>query len=151
MMPTGSKPPPEEAADLYNGILQGLVGSNILPLSTSGNPKFDLMLLGLDPSGSVASLFPNRPQPNMVEPWVTFLTNAPETPPGRVTFTFPVINSTTEIALVVTGIKLSLPVYVVQGGNRPTSLPKLPVERISPKQGNVTWFLDQDAAAFLPK
>ncbi|CAK9146510.1 unnamed protein product [Ilex paraguariensis] len=150
MMPRdGSIPTPEEAADRYNGILKELVDSKILPLSATGYPKFDLMLLGTGPSGTVGSLFPNRPQPNTDKPWVTFLDDAPEKPPGRVTLVFPVIDSASEIALVVTGIKFALVVYVVMGGHRPPGLRKLPVERIQSKQRSVTRFLDQDAAAFL--
>ncbi|XP_073131519.1 probable 6-phosphogluconolactonase 4, chloroplastic [Henckelia pumila] len=144
------KKSPEGAAHDYEERLEHLVKSKILPLSdASGFPKFDLMLLGMGPDGHVASLFPNRPQRYEKKRWVTFITDSPKPPPPRITFTFPVINSASEIAMVVTGAELANTVKIALGGNAqdPDSTP-LPVTEVS-AEGELTWFLDQDAASKL--
>ncbi|XP_020089010.1 probable 6-phosphogluconolactonase 4, chloroplastic, partial [Ananas comosus] len=95
---------PEGAADDYETCLKQLVKDGIIALSaSSGFPRFDLMLLGMGPDGHIASLFPGHPLINEKERWVTFIKDSPKPPPERITFTFPVINSSAYIAMVVTG------------------------------------------------
>ncbi|KAG6669010.1 hypothetical protein CIPAW_01G213300 [Carya illinoinensis] len=94
----------EGAADDYEACLKSLVNRNVIALSeASGFPKFNLMLLGMGPDGHVASLFPGHPLLKENEKWVTFIKDSPKPPPKRITFTFPMINSSTYIALVITG------------------------------------------------
>ncbi|KAM7271534.1 hypothetical protein ACFE04_030748 [Oxalis oulophora] len=94
----------EGAADDYETCLRHLVHTNVLALSTiSGYPKFDLELLGMGPDGHVASLFPGHPLVKEKEKWVTFIKDSPKPPPERITFTFPVINSSAYNVLVVCG------------------------------------------------
>lgn len=138
------KKSPEGAAEDYETRHRDLVHKNVLPLSASGFPKFDLMLLGMGPDGHVASLFPNRPQRFEKERWVTFIKDSPKPPPPRITYTFPVINSSSEIAMVITGAELANAVKDVLGN--PNS--NLPAAEVSP-QGLLTWFLDKDAASKL--
>ncbi|XP_027109988.1 probable 6-phosphogluconolactonase 4, chloroplastic [Coffea arabica] len=145
IFPINDKKSPEGAAEDYEALHRDLVERKILPLSdATGFPKFDLMLLGMGPDGHVASLFPNHPQRNEEERWVTFITNSPKPPPPRITYTFPVINSSSEIAMVVTGAELATAVKDVLGN--PNS--NLPAAEVSP-QGLLTWFLDKDAASKL--
>ncbi|KAL3524444.1 hypothetical protein ACH5RR_017278 [Cinchona calisaya] len=139
------KKSPEDAADDYEERHQDLVARKILPLSeATGFPKFDLMLLGMGPDGHVASLFPNRTQRFEKKRWVTFIKDSPKPPPPRITYTFPVINSSSEIAMVVTGAEIANAVKDALGN--PNS--ELPAAEVSP-EGLLTWFLDKDAASKL--
>ncbi|PIN16539.1 6-phosphogluconolactonase - like protein [Handroanthus impetiginosus] len=144
-----SKESPEGAADDYEERIKQLVESKIIPISnTSCFPKFDHMLLGMGPDGHVASLFPTRTQRYEKKRWVTFITDSPKPPPPRITFTFPVINSASEIAMVITGAELAdATKTVLGGGGDPGSVP-LPAAEVS-AEGELTWFLDKDAASKL--
>ncbi|XP_062120010.1 probable 6-phosphogluconolactonase 4, chloroplastic isoform X2 [Humulus lupulus] len=137
----------EGAADDYETCLRQLVKSGVIDLSeASGFPKFDLMLLGMGPDGHVASLFPGHPLVNEKEKWVTFIKNSPKPPPERITFTFPVINSSAYIALVVTGAGKADAVQKALGSSDDSNT--LPVQLVSPA-GELTWFLDKNAASKL--
>ncbi|GMP70697.1 hypothetical protein CsSME_00029437 [Camellia sinensis var. sinensis] len=138
----------EAAADDYETCLKHLVKIKTVDLSeASGFPKFDLMLLGMGPDGHVASLFPGHPLVHESKQWVTSIKDSPKPPPERITFTFPVINSSANIALVVAGAGKAHAVNVALGsGQNSDSL--LPVQMVSP-EGEVTWFLDSGAASKL--
>ncbi|KAK1421451.1 hypothetical protein QVD17_23795 [Tagetes erecta] len=139
----------EAAADDYETCVKHLIHNNIISVSeTSGLPKFDLMLLGMGPDGHVASLFPGHPLLKEKKKWVAFIKESPKPPPERITFTFPVINSSANIALVVAGASKAHPVHVTLGnGNGEDEV--LPVQMVSPDEGKLTWFLDKDAASKL--
>ncbi|CAI9786256.1 unnamed protein product [Fraxinus pennsylvanica] len=140
---------PDGAANDYEARLKHLVESKIIPISdASGFPKFDLMLLGMGPDGHVASLFPTHQQRYEKKRWVTFITDSPKPPPPRITFTFPVINSSSEIAMVVTGADLANTVKIALGGGLEPGSTPLPCMEVSP-EGGLTWFLDKDAASKL--
>lgn len=143
------KKTPEGAADDYEARLKQLVESGILPLSPAGFPKFDLMLLGMGHDGHVASLFPNRPQRHEMKRWVTFITDSPKPPPPRITFTFPVINSASENAMVITGVELANMVNIALGDGVPPDGVPPPCTEVSAEH-KLTWFLDKDAASKLP-
>ncbi|KAI3457955.1 hypothetical protein Pfo_014618 [Paulownia fortunei] len=137
---------PNEVAKDYEARLKTLVDKKVIPLSDCGFPKFDLMLLGMGPDGHVASLFPNRPQRYEKKRWVTYITDSPKPPPPRITFTFPVINSATNIAMVVTGKEVADAVATVLDGK--IILPPLPAAEVQAEE-ETTWFLDKDAASKL--
>ncbi|KAE9463229.1 hypothetical protein C3L33_04864, partial [Rhododendron williamsianum] len=138
-------PAPEDAADDYEACLKSLVEKKVLELSQASSfPKFDLMLLGMGPDGHVASLFPKHPLLQEKNRWVTYIKDSPKMPPERITFTFPVINSSAYIALVVTGADLAKAVHIALGNHEPSDI--LPVQMVSP-EGELTWFLDKPAAS----
>lgn len=140
----------EGAADDYETCLKQLVKSKVVDYSAAeGVPKFDLMLLGMGPDGHVASLFPGHPLLNEKERWVTFIKDSPKPPPERITFTFPVINASANIALVVTGAGKAGPVARAFGSDQAGS-DLLPVQMLSLKDGSFTWFTDKDAVSKLP-
>ncbi|XP_057453924.1 probable 6-phosphogluconolactonase 4, chloroplastic isoform X2 [Lotus japonicus] len=137
----------EGAADDYETCLRHLVKSNVITSSVSGFPKFDLMLLGMGPDGHVASLFPGHPLVEENKRWVAFIKDSPKPPPERITFTFPVINSSAYAALVVTGSGKADAVHsVLRGGSQNSN--KLPAALVSP-EGELKWFLDKGAASKL--
>lgn len=137
----------EGAADDYETCIKHLVNIKVVDASPSGFPKFDLTLLGMGPDGHVASLFPGHPLVNEKEKWATFITDSPKPPPERITFTFPVINSSAYVALVVCGAGKA---DVVQKALRKNENPDvvLPVQMVSP-EGELKWFLDKGAASKL--
>ncbi|XP_043703018.1 probable 6-phosphogluconolactonase 4, chloroplastic [Telopea speciosissima] len=138
----------EGAADDYEACLKQSVKNKVLDLSAAtGFPKFDLLLLGMGPDGHVASLFPGHPLVNEKKRWVTFIKDSPKPPPVRITFTFPVINSSAYIALVVVGHSESVAVHRALGNDSESS-DMLPVQMVSP-EGETTWFLDKEAGSKL--
>ncbi|CAN0896385.1 Probable 6-phosphogluconolactonase 2 [Linum grandiflorum] len=128
----------EEAADDYEFAIRQLV-------KTSDCPKFDLILLGMGPDGHVASLFPNHPALGEKDEWVTFITDSPKPPPERITFTLPVINSASNVAIVATGESKADALHLAIEGSDGS----LPAGMVQPMKGNLVWFLDKPAASKL--
>ncbi|KAJ6840430.1 putative 6-phosphogluconolactonase 4, chloroplastic [Iris pallida] len=139
--------PAEGAADDYETCLKQLVKTGTVQQSAAtGFPKFDLMLLGMGPDGHVASLFPGHPLLQEKERWVTFIKDSPKPPSDRITFTFPVINSSANIALVATGAGKAGVVHQVFGDEH-TMSELLPVQMVALEDGELTWFADKAAAS----
>lgn len=141
--------PAEGVADVYETTLRRLVLNKIIALSSTGFPKFDLMLLDMGPDGQVAALFPNHHVLRESNKWVAFMKDAPKSPPNRITLTLPVINSASNIAMVVTGAGKADAVYTAIQKDDITS-PTIPVQLINP-QGQIKWYLDKGAASKLYK
>ncbi|KAK7317097.1 hypothetical protein RJT34_01042 [Clitoria ternatea] len=136
----------EGAAEDYETRLRQLVKSNVIASSANGFPKFDLMLLGMGPDGHVASLFPGHPLVEENNKWVAFIKDSPKPPPERITFTFPVINSSAYTAQVVTGSGKADAIHSVLGASQ--NPVKLPAALVKP-EGEMKWFLDKGAASKL--
>ncbi|KAM0037046.1 putative 6-phosphogluconolactonase [Helianthus debilis subsp. tardiflorus] len=148
IFPIKEKLSPEEAADEYEQRLKHLVANNTLKTSpTTGFAKFDLMLVGIGPEGHVASLFCWHFERFEKKKWVTFIKDSPKLPSNRITFTFPLINSASEIAMVVTGEDVADAVKVALGKHASYGYP-LPMQKVSPEE-NLTWFLDKEATSEL--
>jgi len=112
-------------------------------LLTEGFPCFDLIFLGMGLDGHTASLFPNSSALNektrwMVANWVEkFQTD-------RITMTFPVLNSATEVILLVAGAEkapILSEVFQTAAGNQ-----QYPVQIVTPRRGAKRWMLDAPAA-----
>lgn len=111
-------------------------------------PRFDLVLLGLGRDGHTASLFPGRFDP--VEDSVPVLAvqgNYDGRPAERVTMTPAVFNEAAHLAFLVTGADKADAVAATLHGPREPD--RYPAQRIQPRAGLVTWFLDRQAAAAL--
>ncbi|XP_020600325.1 probable 6-phosphogluconolactonase 4, chloroplastic [Phalaenopsis equestris] len=138
----------EHAADDYEARIQRLVERGVVEISPHTKfPRFDLMLLGMGPDGHLASLFPHHPLLDEKEKWVTFIKNSPKLPPVRITFTFPVIDASAYIFMVIAGSGEVDAVQKVLGVNSSTDL--LPVQRVELENGKFIWFLDKLAASKL--
>ncbi|KAL5553603.1 hypothetical protein UlMin_041004 [Ulmus minor] len=139
----------EEAADEYEFVIRQLVKSRVISVSDiSDCPKFDLILLGMGSDGHVASLFPNHPVLDEKNEWVTFITDSPEPPPERITFTLPVINSAANVAVVVTGDSKANAVHLAVDDVGP-ECPLVPARMVQSTRGKPVWFLDKLAASKL--
>jgi 6-phosphogluconolactonase len=146
--------PPQTAADRYEGELrrsfhfdndQGPGGEH----AVTNFPVFDLILLGMGTDGHTASLFPGSSGLNEEERW--FVAVAHDTPPpplvARVTATPGMLNAGSNVFFLVTGAKkASRLVQVLEGPFRPNDLP---AQIVKPENGQLTWFIDQEAASGL--
>ncbi|XP_062187597.1 probable 6-phosphogluconolactonase 2 [Phragmites australis] len=142
----------EEAATDYEFVIRQLVKVRTIGVSESNDcPKFDLILLNMGSDGHVASLFPNRLALELKDDWVTYITDSPQPPPERITFTLPVINSASNIAIVATGDDKAKAMHlaVCDSTEGPDAPGSLPARMVQPTDGKLVWFLDKAAAASL--
>uniref|UniRef100_A0A1D1ZLN4 Probable 6-phosphogluconolactonase n=2 Tax=Anthurium amnicola TaxID=1678845 RepID=A0A1D1ZLN4_9ARAE len=141
----------EEAAAEYEFVLRQLAKTRTVDVSESSDcPKFDLILLGMGSDGHVASLFPGHPAVEQRGDWITYLTDSPEAPPERITFTLPVINSASNVAIVVTGEAKAMAVHhAIDDANEGSSTAASPARMVQPTNGKLVWFLDCCAASRL--
>jgi len=131
----------------------------------------DLALLGLGSDGHTASLFPGSPALREEERWTTgvFVEGAAaglSTEPGgragdgpaaaapaaaegswRLTLTASFVNTATAVVFVVSGAAKAEAVKQVLEGPRDTD--RLPAQLIRPRDGELRWLLDDEAAALL--
>uniref|UniRef100_A0A7N0T142 Probable 6-phosphogluconolactonase n=1 Tax=Kalanchoe fedtschenkoi TaxID=63787 RepID=A0A7N0T142_KALFE len=139
----------EGAADDYTFAIRQLMRTRVVDVcDTCDCPKFDLILLGMGPDGHVASLFPNHPALKESDDWITFIVDSPESPPERITFTLPVINSAANVAIVAAGSsKADAALQAIEG--KADDGPPLPAGLVRPSSGKLVWFLDSEAASKL--
>lgn len=141
----------EEAANDYEFVIRQLVKTRVVNVSDINDcPKFDLILLEVGSDGQVASLFPNHPVLETNNEWVTFITNAPKSPPERITFTLPVINSAANVVVVAIGREKAEAVHMAIENTGP-EFPVLPARMIQPGVGKLVWFSDVEAASKLTR
>nr|XP_051214755.1 probable 6-phosphogluconolactonase 2 isoform X1 [Lolium perenne]XP_051214756.1 probable 6-phosphogluconolactonase 2 isoform X1 [Lolium perenne] len=141
----------EDAATEYEFVIRQLVKIRTIGVSESNDcPKFDLILLGIGSDGHVASLFPKHPALELKDDWVTYITDSPEPPPERITFTLPVINSASNIAIVATGEDKAKALHfaISDSCEGPDAL-SIPARMVQPTDGKLVWFLDEAAASSL--
>src|SRR5580692_4421467 len=126
---------PDEAALRYAATLQQANGGRVLD---PARPLFDITLLGLGPDGHTASLLPGQPVLEERKRWVAAVSHG--RPEVRLTMTYPVIESSRQVAFLVTG-KEKAPIFrTIRAGNS-----QVPAARVRPV-GELIWFVDQAAA-----
>lgn len=139
----------EKAANEYEFVIRQLVRTRVVGVSeVSDCPRFDLILLGMGEDGHVASLFPNHSVLDEENDWVTYIIDSPKPPPERITFTLPVIKSSANVAVVVTGSNKADMVHLAINDVGP-ECPSVPAKMIQPINGKLLWFLDKSAASKL--
>ena len=129
---------PEAGAGAYEAELRARLG---------GEPRWDLLLLGMGPDAHVASLFPGKPE---VEESARLVVGVPlagmEPQLPRISLTLPALNAARAVVLLVTGEGKADAVARAFG---PSADPALPAARVRPSAGSLTVLLDEAAASRL--
>ena len=103
-------------------------------------PRFDLIILGIGEDGHTASLFPDDPSALEKNKWVVATQN--HAMAERISLTLPVINQARQIIFLVTGAnKAGIIRRMIM--NKTT----LPAAQVQPMDGQLSYVLDQAAAA----
>lgn len=126
---------PEQAATAYEATLKRFYGADTL---APGRPLFDVTLLGIGEDGHTASLFPGQPALQEKRRLVVPVIGAKSEP--RITLTYPALDSSRDVAFVVTGEGKRDAVKRTQNGDRAT-----PAALVRPT-GRLHWFTDRAAA-----
>jgi 6-phosphogluconolactonase len=109
-------------------------------------PRFDLTLLGMGDDGHTASLFPNSPV-DVDSPTLAVTANYQGRPANRVTLTPKVLNSSRNILFLVSGKSKAATLSKIFSDNYMPA--ELPVQRIVPEDGSLTWLIDEEAGSLL--
>ncbi|HEV2493837.1 MAG TPA: 6-phosphogluconolactonase [Terriglobia bacterium] len=109
-------------------------------------PRLDLVLLGMGPDGHTASLFPGSGALDVQVHWV--VPNYVERLKAcRLTLTLPVLNAAGCVIFLVAGEDKAETVrQVLEASSGPD---RFPAQRVRPTNGQVSWYLDEAAAALL--
>jgi 6-phosphogluconolactonase len=126
---------PEQAAASYEATLKSFYGGTTL---AADRPLFAVTLLGVGAEGHTASLFPGQPALQEMRRWAVAVIGAKSE--ARITLTYPALDSSRDLAFVVTGAEKRPAVARAQAGDA-----ALPAGRIRPV-GQLHWFLDSAAA-----
>jgi 6-phosphogluconolactonase len=126
---------PRSAAAMYEDELHKF-------FAASGNPVFDLVILGAGVDGHTASLFPGsallQERTREVVP-----VYREKTAIDRVSFTLPLLNQAANVLFLVAGDDKADIVYeVLKSGNQG----QYPAGRVHPVDGTLAWFIDKAAA-----
>ena len=125
---------PDQAANAYETTLKQFYGADML---APGRPLFDVTLLGIGEDGHTASLFPGQPTLQETKRWAVAVIGAKAE--ARITLTYPVLDSSREVAFLVTGKEKRRVVARAQAGDR-----TLPAAGVRPV-GFLHWFTDRAA------
>ncbi len=134
--------PPEIAVERYQAEL-----STFFNTGSGDPPIFDLILLGLNVDGHIASLFPHTDLVNESSTnWVAS-TYAPRLNSWRITLTPHTLNQAHHIAFLVFGKKKAeILQQVFEGPHDPS---RYPAQLVDPENGKVFWLIDEAAAKLL--
>ncbi len=110
------------------------------------SPQFDLIHLGMGDDGHTASLFPGTDVLHEKTRWVQAYYLEPQSM-YRITLTAPLINQAKLINFLTFGSSKAPALHeVLQGDKNPE---KYPSQLINPEDGEVLWFIDEQAASLL--
>ena len=137
---------PTESARRYSEIVDRLLDRNSDNGEESTGPRFDLILLGLGEDGHTASLFPGTAALDSSDE-IVVANYVPKLDSTRITFTLATINNARNVTFLVSGdSKASILKRVLQGGSQNELLPS---QLVHPRNGNLIWFVDREAAHLL--
>ncbi len=100
----------------------------------------------MGPDAHIASLFPDRPEIQIVDRAVVSVRDSPKPPPERVTFTRPVINSSKRVWMVLAGADKAAALGLALAGASYESVPAAGAKG----RKRTVFFVDQAAAAQVP-
>jgi 6-phosphogluconolactonase len=123
---------PQQAAAAYEATLKHFYGAEML---TPDRPLFDVTLLGVGKDGHTASLFPGDPALDEDAHWAVAVIGVKSEP--RITLTYPVLESSRDLAFLATGAEKKEILRRAQAGDR-----ALPAARVRPV-GRLHWFIDR--------
>jgi 6-phosphogluconolactonase len=126
---------PDDAAARYERTLQAAYGATVLD---PARPMFDITLLGMGPDGHTASLLPGESVLQERKRWVAAVSHG--RPEVRITMTYPVIESSRQVAFLVAGKEKAAIFKAVRAGGS-----DVPAARVKPV-GEIIWFVDRAAA-----
>ncbi len=134
-------PDAHTVADQYETVLREQFG-----VAEPDVPRFDLILLGMGPDGHTASLFPGTEAVHetsrlVAAPWVETLQAS------RITFTPVLLNHARQVTFLICGQAKAETLHAVLEG--PFQPDTLPAQIIGPRDGTLTWFVDQEAGGAL--
>ncbi len=109
-------------------------------------PVFDLVMLGVGEDGHTASIFPGIPE-LLTSEKICETVVQPGTGQKRITVTGRVLNNADSVAFLVTGENKAE--IVRQIIKREPSALSLPASNIIPVNGELTWYIDNDAGRLL--
>jgi 6-phosphogluconolactonase len=115
-----------------------------LPVA-GGVPRLDVVWLGVGPDGHCLSLFPGRPEVEVLDRLVVPVHDAPKPPPERVSLTLAALAGAERLLVLASGQGKAQAVARARAGDQ-----ALPVTRavaaVARAGGSVTWLLDRAAA-----
>src|SRR5271155_3385160 len=126
---------PEQTAAAYETTLKRFYGADML---APDRPLFDVTLLGIGEDGHTASLFPGQRALQETRRWAVAVIGAKAE--ARITLTYPVLDSSREVAFLVTGKEKRRVLARAQARDR-----TLPAAAVHPV-GLLHWFTDSGAA-----
>jgi 6-phosphogluconolactonase len=130
---------PEQSAAAYEATLKRYYGADTL---APARPLFDVTLLGIGDDGHTASLIPGQPALLEKQRWAVAVIGARSE--ARITLTFPLLDSSRDVAFLATGRGKREIVARAQAGDR-----TLPAAVVRPV-GQLHWFTDRAAAEGAP-
>lgn len=131
----------DDPAGLYEVELRTAFGP------TEGPPRMDFVLLGMGGDCHTASLFPNSDAIGVSDRWIVVNDGPNVTPPPRVTMTYPLLNAARRLAVLCVGSKKTEALRRVAEQMKTGPDPiNVPITGIQPTDGELTWYLDAEAA-----
>jgi 6-phosphogluconolactonase len=109
-------------------------------------PVFNLILLGMGDDGHTASIFPDQLE-LMTSGQICEIATHPTTGQKRITLTGKAINKAEKICFLVTGSGKASPLSEIN--KKTESSMRLPASYIIPENGDLHWYVDEDAAKYL--
>ncbi len=120
--------------------------ASILRTDLGGNPRFDLIMLGLGEDGHTASLLPGIAQ-GVEENSLVEAAYAQSQAMWRITVTPNVINAARRVVFAVEGVAKARALAAVYEGPRDPMT--YPAQLVQPSSGELTWLTDEAAASLL--